>query len=330
MFTSLLGELKGWFGRAFLLAVWLPVFIFASAAAAVYLAGAGVLTSSAAVWAQWRADEKIILSAVFIIVVTLVAFVLDFAQVSITRLFEGYWADLPLLRTFGRRRRRSYEREVSRLDQRLEYLSERIPELEAAAHPVEPLKAELNRLAERRLLGFPPPGYEAHLMPTRLGNLYKAAELYPYTRYGMDSVIIWPRLREVLPDKIVERMQEVKTAVDFLLLFSALSIVFSMLAVPYLWARGAQAWLVLTCAFGLPLGWLSYCAALSPARAYAELLKVTFDLHRQALLKALGLRAPGTLSQEQALWRTVSDFIFRGIPPAPDWQFDAPAAKGED
>ena len=86
--------------------MWLPVFVFASAAAAVYLAGAGALTSSAAVWAQWRADEKIILSAEFIIVVTLVAFVLDFAQVSITRLFEGYWADLPLLRTFGRWRRR--------------------------------------------------------------------------------------------------------------------------------------------------------------------------------------------------------------------------------
>ena len=330
MFTSLLGELKNWFGRAFLVAVWLPVFVFASAATAVYLAGAGALTSSAVMWAQWGLDEKIILSASFIIVVTLVAFVLDFAQVSITRLFEGYWDELPLLRTFGRWRRQRYEREISRLNQRLDELSERIPELEAAAHSVEPLKAELNRLTERRLLSFPPPGYEAHLMPTRLGNLYKAAELYPYARYGMDSVIIWPRLREVLPDKIVERLQEVKTAVDFLLLFSALSIVFSLLAVPYLWARGAQAWLVLTCASGLPLGWLSYRAALSPAQAYAELLKIVFDLHRKALLKALGLRAPVTLSQEQALWRDISDFIFRGIPPASDWQFDAPAAKKED
>ena len=330
MFTSLLGELKNWFGRAFLLAVWLPVFVFASAATAVYLAGAGALTSSAVMWAQWGLDAKIILSATFIVVITLVAFVLDFTQVSITRLFEGYWAELPLLRTFGRWRRQSYEREISRLDQRLEHLSEKIPELEAAARPVEPLKAELNHLTERRLLGFPPPGFEAHLMPTRLGNLYKAAEIYPYARYGMDSVIIWPRLREVLPDKIVERLQEVKTAIDFLLLFSFLSIVFSLLAVPYLWARGAQAWFVLACASGLPLGWLSYRAALSPAQAYSELLKVAFDLHRKALLKALGLRAPITLSQEQALWRDISDFIFRGIPPARDWQFDAPAAKKED
>lgn len=330
MFTTLLGELKGWFGRAFLLAVWLPVFVFASTAWAVYLAGAGKLASGAAAWATWRADEKILLSVVFILVVTLVAFVLDFAQVSITRLFEGYWAELPLLRTLGRRWRHSYELEISRLDQRLEHLSEKIPELEAAARPVEPLKAELNRLTQRRLLCFPPPGFETHLMPTRFGNLYKAAELYPYARYGMDSVIIWPRLREVLPDKIVERLQEVKTAVDFLLLFSVLSILFSLLAVPYLWAQGAQARLVLACASGLPLGWLSYRAAISPAQAYTELLKVTFDLHRKALLKALGLSVPVTLSQEQALWRDISDFIFRGIPPAQDWQFDAPAAKKED
>lgn len=329
MFTSLLGELKNWFGRAFLVAVWLPVFVFASAATAVYLAGVGALTSSAAMWAQWRVDEKIILSAKFIIVITLVAFVLDSVQVSITRLFEGYWDDLPLLRSFGRRRQQRYKFEISRINKRLERLSEKIPKLEAAAQPVEPLKAELTRLVERRV-GFPPPGYEAHLMPTRLGNLYKAAELYPYDRYGMDTVIIWPRLREVLPDKIVERLQEIKTAVDFLLLFSALSIVFSLLAVPYLWARGAQAWLVLTCASGLPLGWLSYRAALSPAQAYAELLKVAFDLYRKALLKALGLHPPATLSQEQVLWRDISNFIFRGIPPDPDWQFDASAMKKED
>jgi hypothetical protein len=329
MFTSLLGELKDWFGRAFLVAVWLPVFVFASAVTAVYRAGAGALTSSAAVWTQLRVDEKIILSAKFIIVVTLVAFVLDFAQVSITRLFEGYWDDLPLLRTFGRRRRQRYEREISRLNERLDHLSEKIPELEAATKPAELLKAELSRLTERRV-GFPPRGYEAHLMPTRLGNLYKAAELYPYDRYGMDTVIIWPRLREVLPDKIIERLQEVKTGVDFLLLFSILSIIFSLMAVPYLWARGAQPWLVLTCASGLPLGWLSYRAALSPAQAYTELLKVAFDLHRKALLKALGLRAPATLSQEKALWRDISHFIFRGIEPDPDWQFDAPAAKKEE
>ena len=330
VFTSLLGELKGWFGRAFLLAVWLPVFVFAGLGLAVYLAGAGRLASVAGAWAQWDADEKIILSAEFVVAVTLVAYALDFAQVFITRLFEGYWAELPLLRPLGDWRRRRYERALRRLDERLEQLSEQIPALEEGSRDSAPLRAELNNLVKRRLLSFPPPGYEAHLMPTRLGNLYKAAEIYPYDRYGLDSVIGWPRLREVLPDKFVERLQEVKTAVDFLLLFSLLSTLFSLLSVPYLLARGAQVSLVLACAAGLPLGWLSYRAALSPAQAYTELIKVAFDLHRRALLKALGLRPPDTLDEEKTLWRGISEFIYRGIPPSEDWQFEAAPAKKED
>lgn len=330
VFTSLLGELKGWFGRAFLLAVWLPVFVFAGLGLAVYLAGAGRLASVAGAWAQWDADEKIILSAEFLVAVTLVAYALDFAQVLITRLFEGYWAELPLLRPLGDWRRRRYRSEVERLDKRLEKLSERIPALEERSRDSAPLRAELNVIVERRLLRFPPPDYEEHLMPTRLGNLYKAAEIYPYDRYGLDSVIGWPRLREVLPDKFVERLQEVKTAVDFLLLFSLLSTLFSLLSVPYLLARGAQGSLVLACAAGLPLGWLSYRAALSPAQAYTELIKVAFDMHRRALLKALGLRPPDTLDKEKMLWRGISEFIYRGIPPPEDWQFEATPAKKED
>ena len=324
MFTTTLSSLKDWFGRAFVLAVWLPVFVFASAAVAVYLAGAGRLASSASAWAQWRADEKLIISAEFLLAVTLAAYALDFSQVTITRLLEGYWPGLPLLRSLTRWRTQRYEREVARLDQRLELLSEQIPE-EEDGRRVGLLKAEMNRLTERRLLDFPPPGFESHLMPTRLGNLYKAAELYPYARYNIDSVVVWPRLLEVLPDKFVGRLQEVKTAVDFLLLFSLLSALFALLSVPYLLAQGAPPTLVLSCAAGLPLAWLSYRAALSPAHAYAEMLKVAFDLHRKALLKSLGLAAPADLAQERALWGEISDFIFRGIPPTSDWQPDAPS-----
>lgn len=324
MFTSLLGELKGWFGRAFLLAVWLPVFIFASAASVVYLAGAGAAVFGATAWARGGVDDKIVLSAEFILAVTLVAFVVDYVQVPITRLFEGYW---PALRPLERWRRRRYERALGQLDDRLNRLGKEVLALKAEGRDAGPREAELNRLTQFRLLGFPPPGYEAHLMPTRLGNLYKAAELYPFDRYGADSVIIWPRLREVLPDKLAERLQEVKTAVDFLLLFSFLSSAFTLLSVPYLWSRGAQGWLVLACAAGLPLGWLSYRAALSPAQAYAELLKVAFDLHRRALLKALGLRAPATLGQEREMWRKIVEFIYRGFQPEPGLQFDAPPAK---
>lgn len=329
LFTSLAGELKGWVGKAFVMAVWLPVLVFACAGLAVYLAGAGALASAPAEWARRGADDKAIFLAVFVGVVTLAAFVLDFAQVPLVRLFEGYWAELPLLRQVGRRRQRRYERDLARMDERLEQLSEQLPASEGKPDTVW-LKSEFNVLAGRRLLAFPPPGYESQLMPTRLGNLYKAAELYPYDRYRIDSVTVWPRLRERLPDKFVERLQEVKTGVDFLLLFSFLSALFSLLSVPYLLWQRAPASLVLACAAGLPLAWLCYRAALSPAQAYAELLKTAFDLHRHELVKALGLRVPETLAKEQALWLDISNFIYRGIPPSEDWRFEPQSAKKDE
>ena len=72
---------------------------------------------------------------------------------------------------------------------------------------------------------------------------------------------------------------------------------------------------------GLPVGWLAYRAALSPALAYAELIKVAYDLYRHSLLKSLGMNVPATLDQEQKLWRSISDFIIQNLPPVEEWQF---------
>jgi hypothetical protein len=327
VFSAFLGELKGYFGKAFMLAVWLPVFVCVSAGLVVVLVGHNALGSAWKQWLELKIEGQGVLAVAFLMAITLVAFIIHYLQVPISRLYEGYWDDWPILRRLGQWKRKRYANQLTALDERLDALAEQIPTLEQDEKPAGDLRAELNRLSARRLLYFPPPGDAAQIMPTRLGNIYKVAELYPYRRYGIDAVIVWPRLREVLPENFVGRLQEMKIAVDFLLLFGLLTMGFAIITVLYLLTRSADWSLIIVCALGLPLGCLSYRAALASAQTYAELIKVAFDLYRHPLLKSLGLPFPPTLSAEQKLWRDLSTFIFRGILPAEEWRYDSPPAK---
>ncbi len=321
MFSTFVGELRGYIGKAFVLAVWLPVIVFAGLGLIVYLWGDGSLETE---WQRWRSlqlDEQIVLAVAFLAPVTLIAFVIHYLQVPITRLFEGYWETWPGLRTVGHKKRARYQTQANSLDERLAELGQEILALTDKEQPADRQKAEFNRLAQYRLVNFPPLGDEQHLLPTRLGNIYRAAELYPYHRYGLDSVVFWPRLRQVLPDGFVARMQELKIAIDFLLLFSLLAVLFSLLAVPYLLWQSVELWMILVCTLGLPLGWLTYHAALTPALAYAELIKVAYDLYRRTLLKTLDLNLPATLDQEEKLWKALSKFIISKVVPEAEEQW---------
>ena len=40
------------------------------------------------------------------------------------------------------------------------------------------------------------------VLPTRLGNVLRAAELYPLHRYGIDIAVLWTRLTMLLPDQL--------------------------------------------------------------------------------------------------------------------------------
>ena len=70
MFSTYLGELKGYVGKAFVLAVWLPVFVFASLGMVIYLEGSGSLGSA---WQRWNAltvGGQGVLAMEFLIAVT--------------------------------------------------------------------------------------------------------------------------------------------------------------------------------------------------------------------------------------------------------------------
>lgn len=393
MFSTFLAKTKDYLGKAFILAVWIPVLIFSGSVTTVYLAETNSLISTWEKWLKLGTETKLTLAFISLVIITLIAFIIHYLQVPISRFFEGY-RYFPL-REYKRQKYKLKQakllREIYSLEDEIndivefskqclnknqkkhinyytlyksvvyafkiikylpliinywkpqslilffsayqilirykliEYLNHKLSE--DLNQLFKQKQVELNQLVQKLSIYYPPPGYESQIMPTRLGNIYKAAEIYAYQHYGADAVMLWTRIQEVLPKSFVNRLEETKIATDFFLLFSLLCTLFSLLTVPYLIFHQASILLITICCMGILLGWLAYKAALVPAVAYAELIKVAYDLYRRPLIKVFGLQAPDTLSQEKNLWKTLSNFILRGLPLSDQYRFISPITR---
>lgn len=160
------------------------------------------------------------------------------------------------------------------------------------------------------------------VLPTRLGNIIKAAEEYPADkgRYGIDAVFFWPRLIAVIPDAARGDLSDARASMALLLNVSTLAFLlgvgsFTALAAAMLhpaaafWACGAG---------GLVLAALAYRSALAPGRIYAELVRAAFDLYRVDLLKQLQFGLPDNLDEERALWDNLGQQMYLGDATSPN------------
>lgn len=68
----------------------------------------------------------------------------------------------------------------------------------------------------------------AEVMPTRLGNVLKAAERYSWSRYRLDSVLIWSRLQPALPQEFMAALQDVRTSLELMLTLSGSTLLFGL------------------------------------------------------------------------------------------------------
>jgi hypothetical protein len=79
----------------------------------------------------------------------------------------------------------------------------------------------------RDLLLYYPPS-RSDIMPTRLGNVIKAAESYTKERYHLDAVLIWSRLQSLLPKEFADSFQDTETSLDQMIILSASLLLFGI------------------------------------------------------------------------------------------------------
>ena len=151
------------------------------------------------------------------------------------------------------------------------------------------------------------------LAATRLGNALASQEHYVYTRYRIEPEVFWPRLINVLPEAVMERIKQPTILLDFAVTAASLAGLYALLWLfggPWL-GFGFRACLVATAiALVVTLGF--YGLALVAARQLGQLVRAAFDQNRLALMRSLGVPRPATLREERERWQQLSQLVVFG------------------
>jgi hypothetical protein len=153
----------------------------------------------------------------------------------------------------------------------------------------------------------------ADLLPTQLGNALRSGEERAGGRYGLDTVVVWPRLYPLLSDSVRALVDDERNQLDVAARFTVVSLLAAAISFGLLLTHG---WWLLVPAGCCVLAWLSYRGAISAAVAYGIGLETAFDLHRTDLLRALWLPTPPEPEDEWTLNNLLSQF-FLEAPLAP-------------
>jgi hypothetical protein len=267
----------------------------------------------------------ILVGALFVVAASALA--AERLTLPLLRLLEGYgWHPEWLRNQLVSRRRRRYRdwddrvKELATLQQlgtldTAEFLELRELEKNPAANPTR-----LQQLRQRRAGGFDArmtaqlgrgrrilraaPRRDALGMPTRLGDILRAAEQRPADKYGLDAIICWYPLWLLLPAETKTELVQARSALDNAArawLWGALFVVWT----PWTWLALPIAVIVPALAY--------YIGILAAATLFGELTVSAFDLYRFRLYDNLHLPRPSSPALERQDGRRVTRLLWEGL-----------------
>lgn len=327
-FASTVSESVKQLGQAFLVAYYLPAFVF-------------VLVHFYVLISVWSGASAFVLPLIGDVDLTsligtlLLPLVIGIVLVGLNNVlilvFEGrfWWLRrgllYPLMR-FNRKRREKLYEHLTGLQKEYRRVSDLLVRARSAEKQAQ-IRQQLTGLAqqldeEHRKLEAKSPGQALphaayRVCPTSFGNAYAVAEEYAYERYGIDAVLFWPRLRELMHDSAAnhsERITQQKTALDLSLNFAFLCGLLALEAMLTLrfGPAGHEGVLLLLALIAVVLCISFYRSSVGAVSTMGELIKNSFDFHRGLVLEAFSLPKPDELIVEQAVWVKLSAFIRRG------------------
>lgn len=276
--------------------------------------------------AQLEPEWRLAVVAFLTVLLTGLLYVLN---VPLIRLYEGYhWEESGLGRWLTRRQRARLVA-IETTERFLGYLVRELKSEEPKNLRIEELEQRRDEAGRTKVSSYP---RISSVLPTRLGNVIRAFENYPYRQYGMSGIELWPRLLPLIPPDHATTIETAKTRFDFMLNASALSVALALLVLttavfaPLEPGDGtlAEITVALACA-GLSIAF--YRGSVGRAEEWGGHVKAAFDLYRRKLLVELGIRGvPMTLREEREIWRELRLQITYLDP----WDGSAPSLRFEE
>lgn len=316
MLNTYLSTLGGFFDRRFIIAYWVPMFLFL---AILLLGGAALLYGPGAALAAWAALDpmmQVLVMLAALLGITVLAYLLQALTTPLLRFYEGYWPDW-----LGWLREKAQADQKRRMDA--------MKGSEDKTHDRASLQA-LHQPGVYRQRYFHYPRSHEMIRATSLGNTLTASEEYPYIVYRIDSILWWPRLTPLLPEDFRKQVDQNFTP---LLALINLSFLFTLLAflggglllfIDIFVISQSPWFFALVFVGGLLLAKLSYEGAVAQAVNYGTTIRVAFDLYRHSILKQMHIPVPDSLLHERVLWDALNQWVYHFIPP---WDSGWPLPK---
>ena len=287
-----LGEAAKSVSARFNLVGLIPSALLASGIGFLILSGAFSGVPSIHLLVERLASVNVFLGSVILLAVLSSALVIHPFQQLLVRVLEGYWDQIPILRSL-----RFIGVEINRRRRMEIQLSKRS-------------RALFDRL-------YPPDIKD--LLPTRLGNVLRAAERRAGKSHGFSMPVemfprIYPYISPPLAQGIADARDELDIACRLCVVLWLLALVSGIVftvdgAVP---ATGGAV-LAIPAVTAL-LAALAYRGAVRAGEDYGKFLYYVFDLHRRDLIRALGYDPPRNPEAEKELIEAITLWLVKGSP----------------
>ena len=300
------GQLPKLFDRSFFIGFFLP-------ASLIFLGVVGTLsafdyiTYSAEV-KHYLADKSTTGAALSVVIIWFISILLMALNRPLIRLLEGYGRGNPFS-IFLSRRKQEFKYRISPLFTK----SDKIIHAQRSGGPEPDQEDDFQQNLYTAVNSYPES--IENVLSTRLGNVMRAYERYSDVVYGMEAIVLWPRLFMVIPEEARNRVREGEALFQFSLntlivgfLNLALYIVLVAVSLHSSNATGLSdilRWPFIPVISALA-AWFGWWQLPNAAGQRGEQVKSIFDLYRGMLAEALGLEFPPTHKAERDMWELVS------------------------